>query len=127
VYIDNSNFDPADEFTNEPDFGNAAMDINPRNIKSITVLKGPNAAALYGARAANGVVLIETKDGTESIQEGIGIDVTSSVLFQDILVLPDMQNEYGQGCGGEFRYVDGAGSGLCDGTDESWGPRLTDE
>lgn len=124
VYIDNSNFDPADEFTNEPDFGNAAMDINPQNIKSITVLKGPNAAALYGARAANGVILIETKDGTGVIEEGIGVDVTSSVVFQDLLVLPDMQNEYGQGCGGEFQYVDGAGSGLCDGTDESWGPPL---
>lgn len=124
VYIDNSNFDPAGEFDGEPDYGNAAADINPENIKSITVLKGPNAAALYGSRAANGAIIIETKDGTSAIREGIGARVNSTVTFQDVAVLPDLQNQYGQGCGGQFQYVNGAGAGLCDGVDESWGPPL---
>lgn len=122
VYVDNSNFGMAGEFGGV-DFGNAAMDINGSNIKSITVLKGPNAAALYGSRASNGVILIETKDGSAAVR-GIGVDVHSTVEFSKVSILPDLQNEYGQGSNGEFVYVDGAGGGVNDGTDESWGPRL---
>lgn len=123
VYVDNSNFDPGEEFGGH-DFGNAAMDINPNDIASINVLKGANAAALYGSRAANGVIIITTKDGRSRGGSGIGVSVNSSVTFEEVLVLPDMQNEYGQGSGGEFVYVNGAGGGKNDGTDESWGPRL---
>lgn len=124
VYIDNSNFDPGGEFGGI-DFGNAAMDINPNDIESVSVLKGPNAAALYGSRAANGAIVITTKDGrTEGARDGVGVSVNSMVTFEDILVLPNMQNEYGQGLGGEFAFVDGRGGGLNDGGDESWGPPL---
>lgn len=122
VYIDNSNFDQGEEFGGT-DYGNAAMDINPNDIESINVLKGPNAAALYGSRAANGAIIITTKDGSEA-NEGLGVTVNSMVTFEDILVLPDMQNEYGQGLFGEFEYVDGRGGGTYDGVDESWGPPL---
>jgi TonB-linked SusC/RagA family outer membrane protein len=124
VYIDNSNFDPGREFGQGVDFGNAAMDINPNDIESITVLKGPNAAALYGSRAANGAIIITTRDGRGTGREGIGISVNSSVTFEDILILPDMQNEYGQGQFGQFSWVDGRGGGIYDGGDESWGPPL---
>ncbi|MCC5908445.1 MAG: SusC/RagA family TonB-linked outer membrane protein [Balneolaceae bacterium] len=123
VYIDNSNFDPGGEFGQGADYGNAAMDINPSDIESITVLKGPNAAALYGSRAANGAIVITTKDGRTS-QEGLGVTVNSMVTFEDILILPSMQNEYGQGQQGQFEWVDGRGGGVFDGGDESWGPPL---
>lgn len=123
VYIDNSNFDEADEFGNGADYGNAAMDINPNDIADVTVLKGPNAAALYGSRAANGAIIITTKDGSEA-REGLGVSVNSQVTFEDVLTLPNMQNEYGQGFNGQFSFVDGRGSGTFDGTDQSWGPPL---
>ncbi len=122
VYIDNSNLGSAGEFGGI-DYGNAAMDINPENIESLTVLKGPNAAALYGSRAANGAIVITTKSGSSS-REGIGVTINSSLRFSDVLKLPDLQNKYGQGSNFQFQYVDGAGGGVNDGTDESWGPPL---
>ncbi|MBT1710939.1 SusC/RagA family TonB-linked outer membrane protein [Fulvivirgaceae bacterium PWU5] len=102
--------------------GNAAADLNPDDIESITVLKGPNAAALYGSRGANGVIIVKTKSGKRGA--GLGIQVNSSVTFDKPFRLPDYQNSYGQGSGGIFSFEDGAGGGLNDGTDESWGPRL---
>jgi TonB-linked SusC/RagA family outer membrane protein len=104
------------------DYGNAAQDINPNDIESISVLKGPNAAALYGSRAANGAIVITTKSGRGT--NGSSMTVTQNVTFEDPLRLPDYQNEYGQGSGGEFAYVDGNYGGVNDGTDESWGPKL---
>lgn len=124
VYIDNSNFDPGGEFGQGADYGNAAMDINPNDIESVTVLRGANAAALYGSRAANGAIIITTRDGRGMGREGVGISVNSAVTFEDILTLPDMQNEYGQGQRGQFEWVDGRGGGTFDGGDESWGPPL---
>jgi TonB-linked SusC/RagA family outer membrane protein len=123
--IDNSNFSNAN--TLQPggggiDYGNGASDINPDDIETMTVLKGANAAALYGSRGANGVVVITTKSGRKS--RGLGITLNSTTSFESPLVVPDFQDQYGQGTGGEFSYVDGAGSGVGDGTDESWGPRL---
>lgn len=102
------------------DYGNAAQDINPNDVASVTVLKGPNAAALYGSRAANGVILITTKNGRGV--EGSQFTYTSNMTFEDPLRLPSYQNQYGQGSGGEFSFVDGAGGGTADGVDESWGP-----
>ncbi|MDX5421504.1 MAG: SusC/RagA family TonB-linked outer membrane protein [Hymenobacteraceae bacterium] len=104
------------------DYGNAASDINPNDIESISVLKGANAAALYGSRAANGVILITTKSGKGT--RGLGLTIDHSTTFDTPLRLPDYQNEYGQGLNGRFEYVDGAGGGVMDGVDESWGPRL---
>lgn len=104
------------------DYGNAASDLNPNDIESVNVLKGPNAAALYGSRAANGAIIITTKTGKNPT--GRGITASSNVTWETPLRLPDYQDEYGQGCNGTFAYVDGAGGGTCDGVDESWGPRL---
>jgi TonB-linked SusC/RagA family outer membrane protein len=116
-------------FTNEAaagfqeiDFGNGAMEVNPDDIESVTVLKGPSAAALYGTRASNGVIVIKTKDGSK--KRGLGVSINSSVTFESAFRLPDFQNEFGQGNSGKFEYVDGLGGGTNDNITYSWGPRL---
>jgi len=105
------------------DYGNAVQDLNPHDIESISVLMGPNAAALYGSRAANGAVVITTKRG-KGVPRGFGVTANSYISFESPLKLPEYQNAFGQGSGGAFEYVDGAGGGTNDGTDESWGPAL---
>lgn len=105
------------------DFKNAIADLNPEDIKTLTVLKGPNAAALYGARATHGAIVITTKGGDKR-QKGIGITLHSSTQVSFVATLPEFQNLFGQGAGGRFSYVDGKGAGVNDGVDESWGPRL---
>ncbi|WP_321334444.1 SusC/RagA family TonB-linked outer membrane protein [uncultured Bacteroides sp.] len=77
------------------DFGNGASDINPEDIESVTVLKGPAATALYGSRAANGAIVITTKSGRKD--KGIGITVNSSVSFEQAGYFPDFQTKYGSG------------------------------
>lgn len=105
------------------DYGNAMQDINPNDIESVTVLKGANAAALYGSRASNGVVLITTKKGRDAA--GFQIEGNTGVTWSTPLKMPTFQNEYGGGQTPEgFRWVDGAGAGFNDATDESWGPPL---
>jgi TonB-linked SusC/RagA family outer membrane protein len=81
------------------DRGDGTALINPDDIKSITVLKGGTAAALYGANAANGVILIQTKRG--SAQKGIGIDYNTSFTLETPAVVPDWQYEYGAGDAGK--------------------------
>jgi TonB-linked SusC/RagA family outer membrane protein len=82
------------------DYGNPATDINPDDIESVTVLKGPNGSALYGSRGANGVILITTKKA----KRGLGITVNSSVSFGSVdkSTLPKYQNEYGGGYGSAY-------------------------
>ncbi|WP_047246838.1 SusC/RagA family TonB-linked outer membrane protein [Maribacter thermophilus] len=106
----------------EIDFGNGAMEVNPDDIKEVSVLKGPSAAALYGTRAANGVIVIETKDGGNT--KGMGISYSTSFFVDTAFKLPDFQNEYGQGNAGQFAFVDGLGGGTNDLISYSWGPRL---
>ena len=106
----------------EADYGNGAGEINPEDIETLTVLKGANATALYGSRAANGVILITTKSGAG--KQGVGIDVNLSSTFENPLRIPQYQNKYGQGAGFNFEFVDGFGSGTNDNIDESWGPAL---
>ncbi len=83
---------------NNVDRGDGIGGINPDDIESISVLKGGPAAALYGARASNGVILITTKKG--KAQKGIGVEINSNFTFEDIAVIPDWQYEYGQGTDG---------------------------
>jgi len=108
------------------DYGNSTMDVNPSDIESISVLKGANAAALYGSRAVNGVVMITTKSGKlkPGARKGLGISFESNWMWSSPLKLPDFQDLYGQGYDGEFVYVDGQWGGVNDGIDESWGPPL---
>lgn len=116
-------------FTNEAaagfqeiDFGNGAMEVNPDDIAEVSVLKGPSAAALYGTRASNGVIIIETKSGKNT--KGLGISYNTSFFVDTAFQLPDFQNEYGQGNAGQFAFVDGLGGGTNDLISYSWGPRL---
>ncbi len=106
----------------EADYGNGAGFVNPDDVESITVLKGASAAALYGSRANNGVILITTKSGKNT--KGIGVTINSTVSFENVLRLPEYQNVYGQGLNGVFEFKDGNGGGAADGVDESWGPKM---
>lgn len=94
------------------DMGNGLSDLNAEDVANISVLKGPSAAALYGTRAGNGVILITTKTGRA--QKGLGITINSSVGFENPFMIPDMQNSFGQGSNGIFN--PGSGS--------SWGPEI---
>jgi len=106
------------------DVGNAAADVNADNVASVTVLKGPNAAALYGSRAANGAIVYTTKSGRGAPQTGFGVTATFGASAETPLRLPNYQNQYGQGFNGVFDFVDGNGGGTNDEADESWGPKL---
>lgn len=125
----------------DKNYGGGISEVNPDNIKEMSVLKGPNAAALYGSRAANGVILITTKNGSGS--KGLGIEYNANLTVERPLVKPDFQNTYGGGNGYRTWYADGW-SGVIqpdayaqyanaygsvspgkttgtEGTDESWG------
>jgi len=122
-------------------FGGGISEINPDDIQELSVLKGPNAAALYGSRAANGVILITTKNGKGA--KGLGIEYNVNLTAERPFVKPRFQNIYGGGNGYRTWYSDGW-SGVIqpdaydqyraaygsvqpgrttgtDGTDESWG------
>ena len=98
--------------------GGGITDINPDDIESISILKGPNAAALYGSRASNGVLLITTKKGVA--RDGIGVSVNSNLTFDRPMILPDYQNQYGQGT------AENVPTNVTDlkTASSSWGPRL---
>ncbi|MBK8516390.1 MAG: SusC/RagA family TonB-linked outer membrane protein [Saprospiraceae bacterium] len=110
------------------DFGNLAADINPEDVETISVLKGPSASALYGNRAKNGVVLITMKKGSKS-KKGFGITASTSLTVDNVYVLPSYQNEYGGGYDQDFipvvDPVDGKTYNTLDySADESWGPKM---
>jgi TonB-linked SusC/RagA family outer membrane protein len=98
----------------------SANDIAADDIESITVLKGPAAAALYGSKAGAGVVIITSKSGKGS--KGTQVEFNSNITYQTPLVLPDYQNKFGQGESGEYSYYDGNGNGTFDDSYLSWGP-----
>ncbi|WP_455628366.1 SusC/RagA family TonB-linked outer membrane protein [Parabacteroides chinchillae] len=82
------------------DMGNGLSDINPEDIESMTVLKGASAAALYGSRAGNGVILITTKSGRKT--EGLGLTVNAGITAETIFLKPHMQDHFGQGSVGIY-------------------------
>jgi TonB-linked SusC/RagA family outer membrane protein len=129
--------------TFDKQFGSGLAEINPDNIQEMTVLKGPNAAALYGSRAANGVILVTTKTGAGT--KGIGVEINTNTTFERPWVKPNFQNTYGGGNGYRTWYTDGWSGSITDpleisqyraaygpnaplsgteGTDESWGAPL---
>lgn len=81
------------------DFGDGIKDINPDDIESVSVLKGPNAAALYGSRGANGVILITTKKG---VKKGIGVTFNSNVTLETPNSIPTFQNTWAMGYDDDF-------------------------
>ncbi len=107
------------------DFGTSLNDINPEDIESVSVLKGPGATALYGSRGANGAIIITTKSG-RSREKGIGVTINSNTAFETISRWPDYQYEYGQGVNGDNYYSynateDGASTRS---TSSAWGPKF---
>ena len=118
----------ADPTTPQPkgsDYGNTVQDLNASDIESVSILKGANAAALYGSRAANGAVVITTKKGARAgAGPNVDITVTTNFTMRTPLKMPTYQNRYGQGSSGLFGFIDGFGGGQNDGTDESWGPPM---
>lgn len=101
------------------DGGDGIGSINPDDIEKMTVLKGPSAAALYGTRAKNGVILITTKKATPGL--GLGVEFSSNTTFENVLVNTDWQTQYGQGTrGAKPTSADEALSTA----DVAWGPRL---
>jgi TonB-linked SusC/RagA family outer membrane protein len=84
--------------------------LNPDDIESINVLKGPNAAALYGSRANNGAIVVNTKRG----KQGFNVSLNTSYMFDDPLLLTNYQDVYGQGSGGVYSPA----------SEFSWGPKM---
>lgn len=98
------------------DFGSVqssdgASNINPDDIESVTVLRGPSAAALYGSQAGNGVIVITTKKGTK---DRISVHINSGITAETVFALPSFQNTYGQGNSGILNTATG----------DSWGARM---
>ena len=126
------------------DWGDLTSDIDANNIASMSILKGPAAAALYGSIAANGAILITTKNGSTTNRK-LGVDYSSSYVFDKPVNILKFQNEYGGGQNGSefiwkrdhpemtyqdyaktysYNYVDGNGGGVNDANPVNWGPRL---
>jgi TonB-linked SusC/RagA family outer membrane protein len=91
-------------------------DINPDDVESITVLKGPNAAALYGSRANNGAIVVNTRMGRNT-GRGFDVELNTTYMFETPLLLTNYQNEYGQGNSGVYS----------PNSENAWGPRMTGE
>lgn len=105
------------------DPGNGANDINPNDVESMTVLKGANASALYGSKAANGVVIITTKSG-DGPDQGLGVSFNSSATMETVAYLPDYQNEYGSGFDSEVFRTNTDGQNIYHNTWPSFGPKM---
>jgi outer membrane receptor protein involved in Fe transport len=104
------------------DYATAIEDLNLGDIATVEAITGPAATALYGGRAANGVLMIATRTG--QALNAFHVSASQQVTFESALRLPSYQNTYGQGLGGKFSFFDGRGGGVNDGAAENWGPAL---
>ena len=112
VPLNNDTENSDDELNSGFDFGNGANAVNPDDVESMTILKGAAATALYGSRAANGVVMITTKTGKKG--PGLGIEYNGGLQWSTVLRLPEFQNEFGMGWSGDHTTLENG----------SWGPRF---
>ncbi|MBU4537401.1 MAG: SusC/RagA family TonB-linked outer membrane protein [Weeksellaceae bacterium] len=124
VPLDNSNINSTDTQRGAGglDYGDASFDLNPDDIENVTVLKGGPAAALYGSRAANGVIIYTTKSAKKGRTT---IDFNSGISFEEVSIMPNLQNQYGGGSG-DFEKVTIEGKEYnvpFYAYDESWGPK----
>ncbi|SEE50450.1 SusC/RagA family TonB-linked outer membrane protein [Prevotella sp. lc2012] len=113
VPMNNSAVYSTDGLNSGYDFGNGANAVNPDDVENMTILKGAAATALYGSRAANGVILITTKSGKKQ-EKGLGIEYNGGLQWEQVMRLPQMQNEFGMGWNGD----------KTDDENGSWGPRF---
>jgi TonB-linked SusC/RagA family outer membrane protein len=107
------------------DYGSSLNDINPEDIESVSVLKGPGAAALYGQRGANGAIIITTKSGSAK-RKGWGVTFNSNASIENVNRWPDLQYEYGQGLDGNPYYSFGVSPDgpSTSATSSAYGPRF---
>lgn len=109
------------------DYGSTLSDLNPDDIDKITVLKGPGATALYGTRAAGGVITITTKSGSRK-DKGVGITFNSNVNIEEVNRYPDYQFEYGEGrTTAYYSYLDspdGINTSTGAAAGRAWGPKF---
>lgn len=107
------------------DYGTGLNDLNPEDIESVTVLKGPGAAALYGQRGANGAVIITTKAGTPR-KRGLGVTFNTNESLEQVNRWPELQYEYGQGLDGAayYSYGNSADGASTSGTSSAYGPKF---
>ncbi|THU38519.1 SusC/RagA family TonB-linked outer membrane protein [Niastella caeni] len=103
------------------DYGTSLNDLNPEDIESVTVLKGPGAAALYGQRAANGAIIITTKSGGNK-KKSLGVNFNSNANIEQANRWPDMQFEYGLGLDGQADYDYGRSANSA--SSSAYGPRF---
>jgi TonB-linked SusC/RagA family outer membrane protein len=125
VPIDNGARQPSSTSANQVDVGNRVGDINPDDIESVTVLKGANAAALYGSQGVNGAIIITTKTGKDAASRNkkMEINVVSTFQIDNVQKLPKVQNEYGSGY--ETGIVNGVSVTEYDPIENTnWGPKL---
>lgn len=128
VPLDNSELNSSSTINGSAgkDMGSTIQDINPDDIASVNVLKGPSAAALYGSRAANGVILITTKNGRG--EDGkINIELNTGLELENVVRLPERQKLYGGGYNSSFSTaeINGTTYNIVDyAGDENWGPKL---
>ena len=112
IPMTNSAVVSGDHLNNQFDFGNGANAVNPDDVENMTILKGAAATALYGSRAANGVILITTKTGKKN--QGIGVEYNGGLQWESVLRLPQFQNDFGMGWYGDKTYDENG----------SWGPKF---
>jgi len=115
--ISNSNFSGS----SGQDYGNLGQDINPEDIETINVLKGPAASALYGIRGQYGVIMITTKKGKKG--SDVKVELSSAVFVDKISNLMPYQNQYGGGSSQTWRTLPNGDKYVDMSVDESWGPK----
>ena len=113
VPMNNSSNYSTDGLNSGYDFGNGANAVNPDDVESMTILKSAAATALYGSRAANGVVMITTKSGRKH-NKGLGVEYNGGVQWSVVGRLPQMQNQFGMGWSGDHTMIENG----------SWGPEF---
>jgi TonB-linked SusC/RagA family outer membrane protein len=118
--ISNSNFGSSNG--NGPDLGNISQDINPDDVETVNVLKGPAASALYGLRGQFGVILITTKKGKKGAKK-VDVQYSSAFSMEKVGNFMPLQNIYGVGNNQTFLTLSN-GDKYVNGNDESWGPKM---
>ena len=135
IIVDGVPLDNSENFSGNPDDlgnnylqsvnnSNRGVDINPDDIESITVLKGPAATALYGISAASGALIITTKKGGKKVGGGVNVTYSTNLTFDKVNKLPELQDQYIKGSGGSIASYQSVGSGSwgANGDTISWDP-----
>jgi len=106
------------------DYGSGISDLNMDDVESVSILKGANAAALYGSLAMNGVVIITTKSGKKNHSS---VSVSSTYTMSEVGFMPELQNTYGEGYYKNIGHLDAGDDGILEtryGSTKSWGPKM---